>query len=63
MERANAARDALAAELGNVRAARRALGIHHSTFYRWQALARRHGLEPPRPRDRRAPAMPTRHAR
>ena len=26
---------ALAAELGNVRAACRALGIHHSTFYRW----------------------------
>ena len=27
-------------ELGNVRAACRALGIHHSTFYRWRALAR-----------------------
>ena len=40
---------ALAAELGNVRAACRALGIHHSTFYRWQRIARRHGLEPLRP--------------
>ena len=49
---------ALAEELGNVRAACRALGIHHSTFYRWQALARRHGLELLRPRERRAPAMP-----
>jgi transposase InsO family protein len=49
---------ALAAELGNVRAACRALGIHHSTFYRWRRLARRHGLELLRPRERRAPAMP-----
>ena len=49
---------ALAAELGNVRAACRALGIHHSTFYRWKALADRHGLELLRPRERRAPAMP-----
>jgi transposase InsO family protein len=49
---------ALAAELGNVRAACRALGIHHSTFYRWKAVAARHGLELLRPRERRAPAMP-----
>ena len=28
---------ALAEELGNVRAACRAMGIHHSTFYRWLA--------------------------
>jgi transposase InsO family protein len=49
---------ALAAELGNVRAACRMLGIHHSTFYRWKALADRHGLELLRPRERRAPAMP-----
>ena len=49
---------ALAAELGNVRAACRALGIHHSTFYRWQATARRHGLELLRPRERRSPQMP-----
>jgi transposase len=51
---------ALAAELGNVRAACRALGIHHSTFYRWQAVARRHGLELLRPRERRSPQMPNR---
>ena len=49
---------ALAAELGNVRAACRALGIHHSTYYRWRALADRHGLEMLRPRERRAPRMP-----
>jgi len=49
---------ALAVELGNVRAACRALGIHHSTFYRWQATARRHGLELLRPRERRGPQMP-----
>jgi len=28
---------ALATELGNVRAACRAMGIHPSTFYRWRA--------------------------
>jgi transposase InsO family protein len=49
---------ALASELGNVRAACRMLGIHHSTFYRWKALAERHGLELLRPKERRAPAMP-----
>jgi transposase InsO family protein len=49
---------ALAQELGNVRAACRALGIHHSTFYRWQRMARRQGLEMLRPRERRAPQMP-----
>jgi transposase InsO family protein len=49
---------ALAEELGNVRAACRTLGIHHSTFYRWRRLAERHGLELLRPRERRAPAMP-----
>ncbi len=49
---------ALAEELGNVRAACRALGIHHSTFYRWRRVAERHGLEMLRPRERRAPAMP-----
>src|SRR5437660_3268057 len=38
---------ALAGELGNMRAACRALGIHHSTFYRWQRMARRQGLEMP----------------
>ena len=49
---------ALAEELGNVRAACRALGIHHSTFYRWRKVAQRHGLELLRPRERRAPQMP-----
>jgi transposase InsO family protein len=49
---------ALAGELGNVRAACRALGIHHSTFYRWKRLADRHGLELLRPRERRGPQMP-----
>ena len=49
---------ALTEGLGNVRAACRALGIHHSTFYRWRRIARRHGLELLRPRERRGPAMP-----
>lgn len=49
---------ALAEELGNVRAACRMLGIHHSTFYRWRNQARRHGLELLRPRERRSPQMP-----
>ena len=30
---------ALAEELGNVRAACRVMGIHHSTFYRWKRQA------------------------
>jgi len=49
---------ALAEELGNVRAACRMLGIHHSTFYRWRKIAHRHGLELLRPRERRRPQMP-----
>ena len=49
---------ALAGELGNVRAACRALGIHPSTYYRWKRTADRHGLELLRPRERRAPRMP-----
>jgi Helix-turn-helix domain len=49
---------ALAAELGNVRAACRALGIHPSAYYRWKKTADRHGLELLRPRERRAPRMP-----
>ena len=36
---------ALAKELGNVRAACRMMGIHHSTFYRWRKQMERHGLE------------------
>ena len=49
---------ALAGELGNVRAACRALGIHPSTYYRWKKTADRHGLELLRPRERRSPRMP-----
>jgi transposase InsO family protein len=50
---------AAAHELGNVRAACRIFGVHHSTYYRWKAQAERHGsLEMLRPRERRAPQMP-----
>ena len=49
---------ALAEELGNVRAACRVMGIHHSTFYRWKHQLERHGLEILRPRERRQPRMP-----
>jgi transposase InsO family protein len=48
----------LAEEMGSVRAACRALGIHPSTFYRWRKLVRRGGLEMLRPRERRIPQMP-----
>ena len=46
-----------AEELGNVRAACCAMGIHHSTFYRWKRLAERYGVELLRPRERRRPQM------
>ena len=50
---------ALAKELGNVRAACRAFGIHDSTYYRWRAQMIRHGTtETLRPRERPAPRMP-----
>lgn len=49
---------ALARELGNVRAACRAMGIHHSTYYRWQRQVLTWGLEALRPRERRPPRMP-----
>ena len=48
---------ALAEELGNVRAACRAMGIRHSTFYRWKRQAERYGPELLRPRERRRPQM------
>jgi transposase InsO family protein len=48
---------ALAGEIG-VRAACRAMGVHHSTYYRWAAKVRRWGLEALRPRERRRPRMP-----
>lgn len=49
---------ATAKELGNVRAACRIFGIHHSTYYRWKTLVERQGLDMLRPRERRAPQMP-----
>lgn len=49
---------ALAEEMGNVRAACRAMGIHPSTFYKWRNQSRRFGLEMLRPRERRTPRMP-----
>lgn len=48
----------LAAELGNVRAACRIFGVHHSTYYRWRGPVLRSGLEMLRPRERRPPRMP-----
>jgi transposase InsO family protein len=48
---------AIAAELGNVRAACRAMGIHPSTYYRWKRQLDRHGPEILRPRERRVPRM------
>lgn len=49
---------ALAAELGNVRAAYRVMGIHPSTYYRWKKGVDRFGLEMLRPRERRTPLLP-----
>jgi transposase len=48
----------LAHELGSVRAACRALGVHPSTYYRWKHQVDRGGLEMLRPRERRSPRMP-----
>jgi transposase InsO family protein len=48
---------AIAAELGNVRAACRAMGIHPSPYYRWKRQLGRHGPEVLRPRERRVPRM------
>ena len=48
---------ALATELGNVRAACRAMGIHPSTLYRWRAQVLQFGPEILRPRERRRPKM------
>jgi transposase InsO family protein len=47
----------LAAEIG-VRPACRAMGVHHSTYYRWKPQVEASGLEMLRPRERRAPRMP-----
>jgi transposase len=46
---------AMAGELGNVRAACRAMGIHPSTYYRWKHQLDRYGPEILRPRERRTP--------
>ncbi len=48
---------ALAHELGSVRAACRAMGIHPSTFYRWRRQVLRFGPEILMPRERRRPKM------
>jgi hypothetical protein len=48
---------AMAGELGNVRAACRAMGIHPSTYYRWKRQLDRYGPEILRPRERRPPRM------
>jgi len=48
---------ALAQEMGNVRAACRAMGIHPSTYYRWRKESDRFGLEILRPRERRRARM------
>src|SRR5512133_2260335 len=48
----------LAAELGNVAAACRAMGVHRSMYYRWRGPVLRSGLEMLRPRERRPPRMP-----
>ena len=42
---------ALAEELGDVRAACRLMGIHHSTYYRWKRQVEQDGLELLRPRE------------
>lgn len=47
----------LAGEVG-VRGACRAMGVHHSTYYRWKRQVDRFGLEILRPRERRQPRMP-----
>src|SRR5262245_39909377 len=47
----------LAAEIG-VRAACRAMGVHHSTYYRWKTKVDRFGIEALRVRERRRPRMP-----
>ena len=48
---------ALAEQIG-VRPACRAMGVHHSTYYRWKRKVDRWGLEALRVRERRRPRMP-----
>jgi hypothetical protein len=47
----------LAGEIG-VRPACRAMGVHHSTYYRWKRAIDRWSLEALRVRERRGPRMP-----
>ena len=47
----------LAQEIG-VRPACRAMGVHHSTYYRWKRRVDRWGLEALQVRERRRPRMP-----
>jgi transposase InsO family protein len=49
---------ARARECGNIRQACRELGVHPSTYYRWQRKVLAWGLEALRPRERRLPRMP-----
>ena len=49
---------ALAEELGNVRSACRAMGIHPSTYYRWRRPYLIYGTDALRLRERRLPRMP-----
>jgi transposase-like protein len=53
---------AMAGELGNVRAACRAMGIHPSTYYRWKHQLDRHGPEILRPESGGCRGWPTRPA-
>ncbi len=48
---------ALAGEIG-VRPACRAMGVHHSTYYRWKGRVNRWGVEALRVRERGPPRMP-----
>jgi len=48
----------LAEEMGHVRAACRAMGVHPSTYYRWRKPYLIYGVDALRPRERRLPRMP-----
>lgn len=48
----------LAAELGSVAAACRAVGVSRASYYRWKARADAYGLDALRPRARRRPRQP-----
>lgn len=49
---------AFAEEMGSVRGACRAIGLHPSRFDRWKSQVERYGIEVLRPRERRHPRMP-----